>query len=88
MFSQQQKELYLICSTPKHGYEHNSLLFWGKNNCGHYADINKCQLYTYEQAMEHCYEGSQCVPVKLKDALKYATVHIDNAYDLIKEKVC
>lgn len=65
------EDKWLICSTPKHGYAHNSLLFWGKNNCGHYPDLEDCEFYTEQEAKSHCYKGSQCVAIPYKELKPY-----------------
>ena len=83
MFTQEQQEMYLICSTPKHGWDGNSLLFWGKNSCGHTSNVNKAQLYSIDEIYEHCHKDSKCVPIKLKDIFPYVTMHVEHAYDLL-----
>lgn len=77
------KDKWVVCSTPKHGYAYNSLLFWGKNNCGHYADLEKCEFYTEEDAKSHCYKGSQNVAIPVVDLIPYMRTQVVNADEVL-----
>ena len=78
------KDKWLVCSTPKHGYAYNSLLFWGKNDCGHYANLEKCEFYTEEEAKARCY-GSKCVAIPVKELIPYMTTQIVGASSILSK---
>ena len=75
-FILENKDKYLLCATPEKGYQFNSLLFWGKNDSGYYADITKCQLYTYAQVMKRA--GSGDIPIKVEDLIPTFSLHCED----------
>lgn len=86
------KDKWVVCSTPKHGYHYNSLIFWGKNNCGHYSVLENCEFYTEEEAKSHCYD-SECVAIPVSELIPYMRTEVVNAstvlnkYQEIKEGI-
>lgn len=84
---EKNKDKYVLCATPEKGFMGNSLLFWGKNNCGYYADLNLCEFYTYKEVMQHATKND--IPIKVSD-LQDLSIHCEHhAYDILhnaKEK--
>jgi hypothetical protein len=80
---EENKDKYVLCATPEHGYAFNSLKFWGKNNSGYYPDINDCQLYTKEEVMKH--GTKQDIPIKLIDLVDCLAVHAEHASKILRE---
>jgi len=74
---EEHKDKWVLCATPKHGYAYNSLLFWGKKNCGYYPDLNKCQLYTEEEVHQRADKVN--IPIKLVELVKYFAPHVEHA---------
>ena len=79
------KDKWLVCSTPKHGYAYNSLLFWGKNDCGHYAVLENCEFYTEEKAKSHCYDGSDCVAIPVVELIPYMSTQVVGATSILNK---
>lgn len=75
---EENKDKYVLCATPKHGWAYNSLLFSGIGNSGYYPDINMCQLYTKEEVLKHA--GRGYVPIKLSALEKKLVCHAEHAY--------
>lgn len=74
------KDKYLIAALEK-GYAYNSVTFWGKNSCGYYQDLNKCEFYTKEEAYRHA--TPEDIPVKVADLIPYLAIHVEHAYEAI-----
>ena len=79
------KDKWLVCSTPKHGYLGNSLLFWGKNDCGHYAILENCQFYTKKEAKARCHKDTPCVAIPVKDLIPYFNTQVSGASSVLKK---
>lgn len=74
---EENKDKWVLCATPKHGYAYNSLLFWGKNDCGYKPNINDCQLYTEKEVMQRANKLN--IPIKLTDLVDYFAAHVEHA---------
>lgn len=81
ILSETDKDKYVLCATPDKGWAYNSLLFWGKDSCGYYPDITKCQLYTKEEVMKLATEED--VPIKLVDLVPFLAIHAEQASSLL-----
>ena len=77
------KDKWLVCSTPKHGYAYNSLLFWGKNDCGHKASLEDCEFYTEQEAKARCGKYSKCVAIPVSSVIPYVRTQVVNASSLL-----
>lgn len=74
---EEHKDKWVLCASKKHGFAYNSLLFWGKNDCGYKPNINDCQLYTEEEVMQRA--NKQNIPMKLTDLINNFAVHVEHA---------
>ena len=79
------KDKWVVCSTPKHGYSGNSLLFWGKNDCGHYADLEECEFYTEGQAKARCHKHTPCVAIPVMDLIPYMKTQVVSAGEVLNK---
>ena len=75
------EDMYVLCATPKHGYAFNSLLFWGKNNCGYYPNLNECEFYTKDEVLKRANDKN--IPIKVSDLIDYLAVHVEHAESLL-----
>lgn len=78
MFDEATQEKYVIAALGK-GYAYNSLTFWGKDSCGYYQDLSKCEFYTKQEAYRHA--TSEDIPIKIKDLMPYIAMHVEHAYE-------
>lgn len=76
---------WVVCSTPKHGFACNSLIFWGKNDSGHYANLEQCQFYTEKEAKERCDHFSECVAIPVKDLIPYMKTQVVGASAVLRK---
>ena len=77
------KDKYVLCSTLKHGYAYNSLLFWGKNSCGHRPSLTTCQLYTKDEAFNLA--SNDTIPIKLTDLVEKMVIHAEHASEILEK---
>jgi len=80
---EEHQDKWVLCATPKHGYAYNSLLFWGKNDCGYKPNINKCQLYTKDEVYKRANSGN--IPIKLVDLVESLAVHAEHAESILNQ---
>lgn len=87
--NQSDQELYLLCASRKHGFAYNSMLFWGKNDSGYYPDINKCQLYTKEEALQRAKMSHWigAIPIKVSEVQNYLACHVEHASHILDQKI-
>lgn len=79
------KDKWVVCSTPKHGYAYNSLLFWGKNDCGHKANLEDCQFYTESEAKARCHRDTPCVAIPVSELLPYVNTQVVGASSVLNK---
>lgn len=78
--TEENKNKYVICSLER-GYAYNSLMFWGKNSCGYYPDLNKCEVYSKKEALQHATLDD--IPIKISELAPYLAVHVEHAHDVL-----
>jgi len=78
---EEHKDKWVLCASRKHGFAYNSLLFWGKNDCGYKPNLNNCQLYTEQEVMQRA--NNQNIPMRLTDLIDNLAVHVEHADSLL-----
>lgn len=80
--TEENKNKYVICSLER-GYAYNSLIFWGKNSCGYYPQLEECEVYTKEEALQHATPDD--IPIKVSELAPYLATHVEHAYEVLKQ---
>lgn len=74
-----KEDLFYIRATNQ-GYSGNAVFWLGLNNNGYVLDINKAQIYTYDEAIEIFNKNKSLVPYLKEDVLKATTLVVDSQY--------
>lgn len=77
-----EEEKYLLWASDKN-WNHNSPVFWGKDNCGYYSTLEDCQLYTKEEALKYATDDD--IPVKLSELMKHKKTIFEDVYMVLNK---
>lgn len=82
------KKYYILAKD--RGYIGNQLIFWGPNNSGYTANLNRAGVYTQEQidANPKYYNNgkeTKAVPVDIVDSLSYPSVDANCAITMYED---
>ena len=84
VITEENKNKYVICSLER-GYAYNSLIFWGKNSCGYYPNLNECEQYTKEEAYQQATMDD--IPIKISELAPYLAVHVEHAGKVLNQAI-
>lgn len=82
IITEENKNKYVLCSLER-GYAYNSLIFWGKDSCGYYPNLNNCEVYTKEEALQRATPDD--IPIKVSELAPYLAVHVEHAYNVVSK---